>query len=173
MPEINCPNCQGTKRTVPITIDCHTSAQMDGIVKCLMCNHEIPITIKDGRILKLDTTLPSRQSNGLHSSVPPDIKEDVQEAERAHYSQCYKASTTMCRRALQLSLIDKGVTDKALSSMLQEAKNSGLLTIDTYNLATSIKGYGDIGAHRKDIISPKEVELVIYCAVRILNELFK
>ena len=101
--------------------------------------------------------LPGVQSDRLNSSVTPDIKEDIQEAERANYSQCYKACVAMCRRALQLSLIDKGIEDKPLSQMLNDALNAKLLTQDTYNLSTSIKGYGDIAVHRREIIEPEEL----------------
>jgi len=68
--------------------------------------------------------------------------------------------------------LDKGIPDKALSKMVEEAKDKGLLEQRTFDLATSIKGYGDIGVHRKEQLEPKEVELVIYATVRMLNELF-
>ena len=110
----------------------------------------------------------------MNPSVPDDIKEDIQEAERANYGQCHKACVTMCRRALQLSLIDKGIEDKPLGQMLEEAKGiKKLLTDETYGLAKSIKHFGDIGAHRKETIDPEVARLVIYATVRMLNEIFK
>ncbi len=42
-----------------------------------------------------------------------------------------------------------------------------------FDLATSIKGFGDIGVHRKEKLEPQEVNMVIYATVRMLNELFK
>ncbi len=58
--------------------------------------------------------------------------------------------------------------------LLKEAKNvKKILTDDTYNLATSIKGFGDITIHREEEIEPEEAKLVIYATVRMLNELFK
>lgn len=168
---IRCPNCQGKKRTSLIILQCEHEAQIQGIIKCLACGHEFPITIVNDNIQKLDVALPGTQSDQLHSSVPADLKEDIQEAERANYAQCYKACVAMCRRALQLSLIDKGIDDKPLSKMLDEALAKNYLTQNTYNLATSIKGYGDIGIHRTEELEPKEVEIAIYMAVKILNEL--
>ena len=106
--------------------------------------------------------------------MPSDIKDDVRESERANYAQCYKACVAMCRRALQLSLIDKGIEDKPLGKMIEEARSSKkLLTDNTYNMAKSIKSYGDIGVHRTEKLEPKEVEIVIYMAVKMLNELYK
>ncbi len=173
MPVVNCPNCQGKKRSDSIILKCEHSAKIQGIIQCLRCEHEFPITIVNDTIQKIDVALPGIQSDKLNQSVEADIKEDVEEAERCNYHQCYKACVTMCRRALQLGLIDKGITDTRLSLMLQGALKDKLIEQKTYDLATSIKGYGDIGAHRREHLEPKEVELVIYATVKMLNELFQ
>lgn len=172
MANLVCPICFGSKRTSVFNVDCTPDAELKGIIRCLMCQHELPITIRNGFITKTDVALPGAQSEQLHQSVPPDIKEDVKEAERAHYNQCEKACVTMCRRALQLGLIDRGVTDKPLSVMLNEALDKHFIDQKSYYLATSIKGYGDIGAHRRDELNPQEVNMVIYATVKMLNELF-
>ena len=179
MANLTCPKCfkkqadGGKARLSVMTVECTPDARMVGIVQCLICGHELPITIESGFIQKIDIALPGAQSDNLHSTVPPDIKEDIKEAERANYHQCYKACVTMCRRALQLGLIDKGIEDKPLQSMLDNALDKALLGPKTYSLATSIKGYGDIGAHRREELEPKEVDLVIYATVKMLNELFE
>lgn len=129
--------------------------------------------IPKGFIQKVDTDLPGAQSDQLNALVTADIKEDIKEAERAHYNQCDKACVTMCRRALQLGLIDKGIIDASLSTMLEDAHKKQLLMQKTYDLATTIKGYGDIGAHRRDELNTEEVNMVIYATVKMLNELFK
>ena len=172
MPAINCPICQGKERVQPIILGCENHAKMQGIIQCLACGHEFPITIVNDRIQKLDVALPGVQSDRLNSSVTPDIKEDIQEAERANYSQCYKACVTMCRRALQLGLIDKEIGDAPLSEMIKDALKKTLIEQKTYDLATSIKGYGDIGAHRREQLDAQEVNMVIHATVRMLNELF-
>lgn len=172
MAQIQCVNCQGKKRTNPITVECGPTAIFEGIVTCLACGHEIPVTIQDSYLKKLDVALPGMQSDKLHPSVTEDITEDIKEAERANYSQCLKACVTMCRRALQLGLIDREIDEMPLGRMLKIAFDKKLLTQDTYFLSTSIKGFGDIGAHRREKLEPEEVKLVIYATVRMLNELF-
>lgn len=173
MTELICPKCYGVKTTGVIRVECVGDAKMWGIIQCLNCQHEFPFTMVRNYMQKLDVALPGAESDRLNPSVPDDIKDDVREAERANYAQCYKACVTMCRRALQLSLIDKGIKDSGLSGMLREALNKNLLTQDIFSLATSIKGYGDIGAHRKDHLEPQDVNMVIHAAVRMLNELFQ
>jgi len=172
MAHIICPNCHGKKRVDTISVECHPQAKMWGIIQCTACGHELPITMDMGYIQKLDIALPGVQSDRLNSSVPSDIKEDTQEAERANYGQCHKACVTMCRRALQLGLIDRRIGDGPLGGMLNQALSSNVLKQEIYNLATSIKGYGDIGAHRREQLEPQEVNMVIYATVRMLNELF-
>ena len=169
---INCPKCQGVKRGPPIKVECEPEAEMRGIIKCLACGHEFPITMSKNYIQKLDTALPGIQSDLLTPSVSPDIQDDVREAERAHYAQCYKACVTMCRRALQLGLIDIGIPDGKLSVMLKAAHKQEKLNQKTYDLATTIKGFGDIGAHRREKLKPIEIQMVIHATVNMLNELF-
>ena len=57
--------------------------------------------------------------------------------------------------------------------MLEDALKKGILEQKTYTLATTIKGYGDIGAHRREQLEPEEVNMVVYAAVKMLNEMFK
>lgn len=173
MPYVTCPKCHGVSRTTAIGVNCDPSAKMWGIIRCLVCMHEFPITISEGYIQKLDIALPGIQSDKLNASVSDDIQEDVREAERANFAQCYKASATMCRRAVQLGLIDKGIPDAQLGVMLKQALSQKLLNQDLYNLATSIKGFGDIGAHRREDLEPQEVNMLIYATVRMLNKLFE
>ncbi|MFH0768399.1 MAG: DUF4145 domain-containing protein [Chloroflexota bacterium] len=172
MANLVCPVCFPKRRNSVFSVDCTPDAELKGIIKCLICEHELPITIRNGFITKTDVALPGAQSEQLHQSVSPDIKEDMKEAERAHYNQCDKACVTMCRRALQLGLIDRGITDKPLSVMLNEALDKKFIEQKSYYLATSIKGYGDIGAHRRDELNTQEVNMVIYATVKMLNELF-
>ena len=174
MTELLCPICRETHSDAQFVVRCTGQSKLWGIIQCTRCLHEMPFSMYHDHIQQLDIALPGVQSDQLNSLVMPDIKEDLQEAERCNYHQCYKACVTMCRRALQLSLIDKGIEDKPLGKMLEEAKNiPNLLTDETYGLATSIKHFGDIGAHRKEPIEPEVARLVIYATVQMLNEIFK
>ena len=173
--------CQNIKCGCSATMTYHLQQttgrpfSIKGILKCGECGHERPLIMYGESINEISAGLPGQQSSKLITNVPKDIKEDVQEAERANYYQCYKASAAMCRRAVQLSLIQKGIKDKGLESMIKEARNreEPLLTNDTYNFAFSIKGFGDIAVHRTEILDPDDIPLLINCTRRMLNELFK
>ena len=79
MPAVSCPKCQGEKRTNNITVQCGYQAKIEGIIQCLSCGHEFPITIVNDTIQKIDVALPGIQSDQLNSSVSPDLKEDIQD----------------------------------------------------------------------------------------------
>ncbi len=126
MNQLLCPKCEEQDRIkttwqYPFEIECKGDCTFTGIVKCHEHHHEMPIEIMRGRVTKLDTALPENQSEKLSQLVEEDIKEDIREAERAHYARCYKACVAMCRRAVQLSLIEKDIEDKKLSKMLSGA----------------------------------------------------
>jgi hypothetical protein len=173
--KLNCPECDKRGEQNKVSLMCDGDFSIKGIMQCLRCQHERPIIMAKDCLQALSIALPGEQSSKLHSSVPLDIQEDVREAERANYAQCYKSCVTMCRRALQLALLDKGIKDGPLSKMLDDAvqHKDKLLDQNTFNLATSIKGYGDIGTHRKEQLEPEEVRIVIHMAVKMLNELFQ
>ena len=177
MASIECPKCQGEKRNELMEVSCQGRLTVRGTITCDVCNHEFPFTMHAGQYAPgsfraLDTALPGTRSDKLRSSVPADIRDDVKEAERANYAQCYKACVTMCRRALQLSLIDKGIADRPLSKMLEEADTGHMFTASAYSLGKSIKLFGDTGAHRTEKIDPEKATLAIYATVEMLNEMF-
>ena len=169
----NNPECPGGRSPGLLQLEVAGGFGIKGILSCLGCGHDRSIAMEvspHGTYLQEVACLVGEQSKELASSVPKDIKDDIQEAERAHFAQCFKACVTMCRRALQLALIDKGIKDKPLSKMIADAKD--LFNEKTLTMAISIKGFGDIGAHRKEKIEPEDARIAIYMTVKMLNELF-
>jgi len=169
--QIHCPKC---KIQVNMSYGLHSITSSNyfmirGILKCNDCGHERPLTLDGESIREISDGLPDQQSDTLNSGIAEDIKEDIREAERALYNQCYKASVTMCRRALQLSLIDRGIEDKWLSKMILKAKD--MFSEKTFAMANSIKGFGDMAAHRRESIESEDAKIAIYMTVKMLNEL--
>ena len=182
MATIRCEVCDDNKRAAaaPIAVRCERDNKFkgtvfEGIVTCLIDGHRWPIKMREGHVVFTETALPLSDAVELSANIPEGILEDVEEAKRAHFSQCYKASVVMCRRAMQLSLIEKGIADAPLSVMLQKAREGtpSLLTGSTYALAEGIKEYGDRGAHRVEAIGTEETRVVIFTTLRVLNELFE
>jgi hypothetical protein len=179
MPDMLCPECEKTGHPKTIRLECSLphhagywpEIEIRGIMRCLKDNHEWPFVMSQGFLRQLSPSLPGSYSDALHASVDSALKEDVKEAERANWAQCYNAAVVMCRRALQLGLIQKGIPDSNLGLMLQQAIDKHLLP-NTGKQAQAVKLFGDIGAHRVPSIRPEEVNVAIFASVEILNDLF-
>ncbi len=169
---LRCPKCDETGNPQITELTCMGDSTIIGIFKCNKCQTERPITVYKGALQEIAVALPGVQSDKLLQKIPDDIREDVREAERANCHQCHKAAAAMCRRALQLALIDKNIQDQPLGKMLEEARNTNLLDQKLYDLATSIKGYGDIAVHRREQLDPQDVNMLIHAAVRMLDKLY-
>ena len=172
--EIRCPKCLSPSELsfiIPVSGPGYYH-ELQGRLRCEADSFEWPIKIRSGRnqphLLDLRQEMPDSRSQDLSVNVPQGIAEDVREAERAHAAACERASAAMCRRALQLGLMDKGISDGGLEGMIRKAG----LKSDTSNLALSIKGLGDIAVHRKDALGSGDIALLIHATVQILNELF-
>ena len=193
MPAMLCPKCEENNRTriaksgsrleyrdPRIMVACYrgdeasinSMIELEGVVTCLHDNHRRPIKLRNSAIDATAPALPVNESAKLVTAIPPGIRQDIAEAERAHLAQCYRASVVMCRRALQRSLIEKEVADDALGRMLPIAKGKVIKTDRGYALAEGIKSFGDGGAHDSEQFSPDTVAMVITTTVQVANEIF-
>ena len=152
-----------------------SKSELRGVLKCPHDGLQWPIAIINDIPQEIATRLPVASSDDL-DGVPAGIVEDIREAERVHFSQCYKSSTVMCRRALQLALeVKLNATGKTLRPLLGDAMNQSppLLRQQTYAFAQRVLDVGNTGAHDKDIaVTAHDVMVIIHDTVAILNELF-
>ena len=179
---LSCPRCQekgtyagGNQRNIscnPILFG--PGFEIEGIVTCLADNHKWPIKFRNDQIVSIHPDLPNKASVKLHTAVPSGVRQDVEEAEKAHFGHCFKSSVVMSRRALQLALEDKGAKGRTLGPLLAFARtmNPPLLSARADTLAEGIKDYGDRGAHRPEEILSEDATLVISVTVMVLNELY-
>jgi hypothetical protein len=144
--------------------------EIRGVITCLQDGHQWPVVIDSDAI---GQTAPTLAGLSRTTNVPQGIAQDVEEARRAHFMQCYKASVVMCRRAMQRGLIDRGIPDDSLQRMLNKAKTEGTIKDErAYGTASAVKDYGDAGAHRRAELTHDEVGGVILATTLLLNELF-
>ena len=151
-----------------------SEVRLEGILTCLDDGHRRPIKVENNAIDETAPSMPVAESAQLHKSVPAGLVQDLEEAERAHFAQCYKASVVMCRRAMQLALENRGASGRTLGPLLEDArkKTPPLLSVRADSLAEGIKDYGDGGAHRTEFISPPDAAMMIHVTVVAINELY-
>ncbi len=181
MADIQCSRCGNLARVhfAPAAGQRGYFLEIKGIVGCENDGHGWPLTIRstqDGGIIReTATALPINESSKLNlATTPLGLIQDVEEAERSHFANCYKASVVLCRRALQLALEDKGCVGRTLGPLLADAraKAKPLLSVRADAMAEGIKDYGDTGAHRKDDIDGDAARQVIFVTAMVLRELY-
>jgi Domain of unknown function (DUF4145) len=88
-----------------------------------------------------------KPDDSVDEAVPPAIREDFAEALRCRWVKAYKATVTMCRRAIQSSVLDLGATDKKLVEQIDELAKKGKLTESLRDYAHEVRLTGNDGAH--------------------------
>ena len=176
------PQRRDNWRNPEITIACNrrgfdlAQVELKGVLTCGIDKHRWPVQMRDGSLQMTATTMPSKASASLSMQAPDYIRQDVEEAEEAHFYQLFKSSVVMCRRALQLGIETRpnAPPHKPLGPLLLWAREQvpPILTVTTDALAEGIKDYGDAGAHRVEEITSDDAAMVIHITVRALNELF-
>ena len=166
------PRCERLDIGDVIRVEGTERAQLIGTLTCLIDGTEWSVVVRRDRLESSAALSLGSASQRLNKTVPSDIAADMKEAERAHFSQCDRASVALCRHALRLGLLERGITDGPLGSMLGRASTLGLLTDSTHELSLSLKGYAETGPYRWEQPPHPEMEMMIYSTVLMLNELF-
>ena len=147
---------------------------LTGVLECEIDSHKWHVSLRSGdQLLDAGTELPVSESKKL-KSVGVGIKQDVQEAEEAHFYRLYKSSAVMCRRAMQLGLIDKGIKDGPTGSMLTKARDEGILSDEqAYRIGLAVADYGGKGAHNKEVLAESDARTAVVAAVKVLNDIYR
>jgi hypothetical protein len=88
--------------------------------------------------------------DSVDSSIPPAIAADFQEALRCRWVNAFKATVTMCRRALEASCLDLGAKGDTLIAQIAKLASEGQITTSLKNMASHIRLAGNRGSHPKD-----------------------
>lgn len=79
--------------------------------------------------------------------VPAPIAADFQEALRCAWVNAYRATVTMCRRALQASCVELKAKDAKLQDQIDELASKGVITESLKQMAHEVRLTGNDGAH--------------------------
>lgn len=88
-----------------------------------------------------------KPNDSVDEAVPLSIREDFAEALRCRWIKAYKATVTMCRRAIQSSVLDLGASDQKLVEQIDELATKGKLTTSLKDYAHEVRLAGNDGAH--------------------------
>ncbi|MCL5022270.1 MAG: DUF4145 domain-containing protein [Nitrospirae bacterium] len=89
-----------------------------------------------GRRFKFDT------------AIPENIRNTFYDAEKCYQNDLYLQSVMTCRRALEMSAIDRGISSGGgLNIKLTKLKDAGVINDPLFELADRIRGFGNLAAH--------------------------
>ncbi len=92
---------------------------------------------------------PTGKPNEIVSDeIPERVGTDFREALRCQFVNAHRATTTMCRRALQSSCQDLGVVgDDRLADQIDDLAKQGKITKALQDMAHTVRLIGNVGAH--------------------------
>jgi hypothetical protein len=90
----------------------------------------------------------NKPKDTVDGAVPKAIADDFAEAIRCQFILAYKATVTMCRRALQAAALEKKASaDRPLIHQIDELATKGVITNPLKEMAHAIRLTGNVGAH--------------------------
>ena len=152
-----CPHCSVASLCDPVAppykFNSRQTVQENGdgecvITQCPNClKFVLLVTIKG----KLNKYYPrGRANDSVDPAVPEEIATDFKEALRCLHVGSYRATVTMCRRAIQSSSKDLGAVGKNLVDQIDYLANKGKITEPLKEMAHEIRSVGNVGAHPDD-----------------------
>ena len=80
----------------------------------------------------------------------PEVNSDFVEAQKCYNIEAYKAGIVMCRRTLEGMAVSMGAAGKTLLQKIEDVYSKGLISKRNFEIATSIRQFGNYGAHTND-----------------------
>jgi len=88
-----------------------------------------------------------KPDDSVSEDVPPSIASDFSEALRCQWVNAFKATVTMCGRAIQASAICLGAKGERLIDQIDDLANQGKITQPLRDMAHEIRLARNVGAH--------------------------
>ena len=149
-----CPHCDFPSyftMQAYTTVTLKDVVEIRSIVECQNCREPILLVVTrcDSRSsYRYSAHYPSGKPNEIVSGEIPDgISADFKEALRCQFVNAYRATATMCRRALQSSCQDLGAVGDHLVHQIEDLAKQGKITAALHEMAHTVRLIGSAGAH--------------------------
>lgn len=151
-----CPHCPATTYFRPVT-PVYKEALPEGgyrvvtAAQCEACKgFVLVIGIQTGHNhpVSLQVVFPLGKPNDVvDERVQPTVAEDFKEALRCHWIKAYKACVVMCRRSVQVSVLELGAKPGRLVDQIDDLFTKGKITESLKDFAHEVRLTGNDGAH--------------------------
>lgn len=117
---------------------------------------------------------PNPMPSETPGEIPDEIRSNLVEAKQCASVQAWRATVTMCRRAIQMACLDKGaIPSDTLVKQIDHLKSGGIITADIHEWATIVRWVGNSGAHPDNTTVDKEsAETMLDLAEQFLHVLY-
>ena len=199
VPDVICPNCFKI-----INVPLPTYAWYRGQIGCQECQARVSVkignwepiidgirprtrpfgrTIQGGLLLEepelidAGSALPSAFVRDMESTNLPEGPRKAMRTAVQHYKRRnYQDATVRCRFAIQGALLDLGVPDSSIRTMITKAKDSSVITAPLEPLCLAVAAFGNKGAHPQDepapIVTRDDALMVIGMTANVLRTLY-
>jgi Domain of unknown function (DUF4145) len=118
-----------------------------------------------------------KPNENLEEGIPDNIALDFKEALRCKWVSAFKATVTMCRRAIQASCLEKKANPKKkLTEQIDEVAKNGLITESLRLFAHEVRLEGNDGAHPApdglDSVTEKDADDIIAFTREYLHHVY-
>lgn len=144
--------------------------QIRGSVICGSCSHESVFHMRGDTL----TYLPGQIIMKPDSDIGDDARESFEEATRAFYGRCYRATVAFCRSSVEDSLDYKKVLGDNLFNKAHAAHGKNLpLDDEAFALATGARLIGRNALHRKMNVTMSQALAMLTGTLDLLNHIGK
>lgn len=146
-----CPHCGIPSYFHPVGNPHMESQRMCNAAQCQSCKGFVLIVCRRPAVdyaFELEALYPlGKPDDAVDPAVPEHIGRDFAEALRCRWVKAYKATVTMCRRAIQASVVALGAKDGKLVDQIDEIAKQGRITEPLREFAHEVRLTGNDGAH--------------------------
>ena len=181
-----CPHCSVVSLCTPVIDPYRYNKQVKGknitdsgvcvITQCQSCQEFVLLITYEDRItrnISIHAYYPlGSADDSVTDSVPKKIASDFSEALRCFHVKCYKATVTMCRRAIQASSKEFRAGGEQLIHQIDDLAKKGKITESLKEMAHQIRKIGNDGAHPDNDILKEVTEQDASEIIEFIREYF-
>lgn len=126
------------------------------LVRCTAClDISLLLAMQIGRngeewVYEDDSAVYPALPRNMSAAVPKTLQSCFQEARACYHVRAYTASAIMCRRALELLAIERGINKQPLAKALAKLKEAGDIDQRLYDWCDALRLAGNQAAHELD-----------------------
>jgi hypothetical protein len=145
---------------------------MHHIFRCVSCQRQVFVQVSSENNALVDYY--PRLMRTVDASVPDTVSGPLVEAQKCFDVGAYNACATMCRRAVQAAVVERGGKGETLFKQIDDLAQQRLITPALQEWAHEVRIIGKVGAHADEPIqaSPDDARDGLAFADELFDHLY-